>query len=432
MGREFNDSRRRLYRDLDQLRAERNTIGGQLDEARRQLGEARRQLDSAIQDRARISTERDNLQLKVAQVGSTRPTKSDEQIGSAERHLRRVNEELVDRIRIQDEQLRGKRALWMDSNPNSASRRRAMSALQDPFGSPTPSKAPGPDEGVMDSEDWPPFPPDFPPSPEPAEQGAASNDPDVSSKSSSPDSPASCTKSPSATSSPSIPSGPSTPPGPSAMCSPSASSGPSSYSGPHSRSFPPNPSGSSKSPNLSYRLGGRRRRSAQLDNPMPGNGPLNSPARPSILRRSNTDPNVSSGATMPNGDDHPSIEFKATISMIYRLMHNWVKEHASKPNIDKEQAIAQSKEQLWGYMIHCTLPGAQKQDAQAHIVSLLETEYTRTWFIMRLALSYCFQDILSVHTFKRFSPEVAKTVENALDHLQERGKTAMPMLTTTT
>jgi hypothetical protein len=391
MGRDFSDSRRRLHQNLDQLRAERDNIGGQLDETRRQL-------DSVIQDRARISTERDSLQLKVTELG-LKSKKSDEPIGDAENHLRKVNEELLDRIRVQDEQLKGKRALWMDSNPNSASRRRAMSAIQDPFSSPTPSQAPGLDGGVMGGADWPPLPTPFPPHPQATEQGTPSNGPDVASKSWSAYGPAP------------------------RMKFPSAQSGPSGYSGPPSRSFPPGPSGTSNSPNPSHKMGRRRRPSTQVNNSMPGNGSLHSSDAPSTLRRSNTEPNGSSGAAQLNGDDDPSAEFKATISKVYRLMQSWVKEHASQPDIEKDQALVQEKEDLWGYMMNCTFPGAHKQDAHAHVVSLMGERYTRTWFIMRLALTYCIQDIMSVDTFKAFSPKVSEAVEDAKNQLQERGKT---------
>jgi hypothetical protein len=45
----------------------------------------------------------------------------------------------VKELAFKDEQLKGKRALWMDSHPGSSARRDAMSTIRNPFTSPTAS-----------------------------------------------------------------------------------------------------------------------------------------------------------------------------------------------------------------------------------------------------------------------------------------------------
>jgi hypothetical protein len=48
-----------------------------------------------------------------------------------------LSEEISKKLAFKDEQLKGKRALWMDSHLGSSARRDAMSTIRNPFTSPT-------------------------------------------------------------------------------------------------------------------------------------------------------------------------------------------------------------------------------------------------------------------------------------------------------
>jgi hypothetical protein len=67
---------------------------------------------------------------------------SAENLLAIQSHWQSVNETLTTRLREQDEQIAGKRALWLQSNPGSSARRDAMNAaIRDPFNSPTAKRS---------------------------------------------------------------------------------------------------------------------------------------------------------------------------------------------------------------------------------------------------------------------------------------------------
>jgi hypothetical protein len=72
-------------------------------------------------------------------------------------------------------------------------------------------------------------------------------------------------------------------------------------------------------------------------------------------------------------------------------------------------------------MMNCTYPG-HRHESHAHVLALLDDLNARFLFITRMAITYCIQDIMSVETFKAFSPEVSAAIEDAKIRLQERGK----------
>ena len=131
IGQEFNEAQRRLQMEWDRIRDERNQLYSQVEEADRQLR-------TAITDRDRANIEKENLQAELQEL-RLKAKKSSDKLIQMEQHWKRTNEDLVKELAFKDEQLKGKRALWMDSHPGSSARRDAMSTIRDPFTSPTAS-----------------------------------------------------------------------------------------------------------------------------------------------------------------------------------------------------------------------------------------------------------------------------------------------------
>jgi len=143
IAQEFNETQRNLKEDIDK------TVR-QCDQLQSQLDEANRRLNSVIQDRSRISEERDGLLLQISTL-SLAKKKSEEVISASEQKWIDENKVLMRKLQIQEEQLKGKRALWLEANPTSSARRDAMNAIRDPFNSPTAAYTPGFPSGSMSS-----------------------------------------------------------------------------------------------------------------------------------------------------------------------------------------------------------------------------------------------------------------------------------------
>ena len=73
-----------------------------------------------------------------------------------------------------------------------------------------------------------------------------------------------------------------------------------------------------------------------------------------------------------------------------KLIKGWGR---SSPMI---QAIARSNDILWAYMMNCTYSG-HRQDSHTHVMTLLDDLKTRYWFIMRMAVTYCVKDVMSIY-----------------------------------
>jgi hypothetical protein len=411
---------RGLRQDLGNVKGERDTI-------RRQKDEDRRQLESIIQDRVRISVERDNLQRRIRELGSG-PKEGAGLVGDAEKHLKQVNEELLERIRIQDEQLRGKRALWMDANPHSASRRRAMNALQDdPFSSPMQTEGSGIGGGKIAGIKSPYTPSPLPGSSHMTDEGNTFQSRNLAFRTRG-------SFAPSASYAPSSSYAP-----PTSFTSSSSYAPPTSYARPSSYGPPPlmrfssDPSGPSDSPsmpssssataspNRSNRNQSRRRRNIPVHSPMMANEAANSIEPAASLRRFHTDPSESM-AMVPFDREHGCyLEFKTGIGNVYKMVQDWANAYANYPDAEKDKGIAKSNRPLWDYMMNCTYPG-HRHESHAHVLALLDDLNARFLFITRMAITYCIQDIMSVETFKAFSPEVSVAIEDAKIRLQERGK----------
>jgi hypothetical protein len=374
IGRDVSESQRRSQQESEKTRAERDNIRGQLEEIRRQL-------NSVIQDRARISTERDTLQLRVSELG-VKSKKSIERIGDVERHWKKVNDGLLERLRaqeeqlrVQEEQLKGKRALWMDANPNSASRRSAMSAIQDPFSSPPPSQ-----NHSLGGGAWADLPGNF----SPGNQDTLLKGQNVAPHFQSTYGPAPLMK------------------------FPSASTGPSGISLRSSPLCPPNPADTRRGPNFTG------------ISPILPDRTFSSIDQVNSLRRYKSQPTESMAMVPFIEEEALCLEFKAAISNVYDLVQDWAKVHTNQPDREKDQAIARLKESLWDYMMQCLHPVSRK-DAEGHVIALLEDPDTRYWFVMRMTLTYCIRHIMSVKAFKCFSQQVADAIDDANNGLQERG-----------
>jgi len=139
---EFTDAQRLLQFEFDKAVNDRNALYKQLDHAHLQL-------QAANTDRDRYCIQRDQIQRSVDEL-RIKEKQNSEKLEKAEQKWKEERDDLVKQIAAQEEQLKGKRALWLDSHPGSSARRDAMNkAIRDPFNSPSASQVTGDDSGYI-------------------------------------------------------------------------------------------------------------------------------------------------------------------------------------------------------------------------------------------------------------------------------------------
>ena len=119
--------------------------------------------------------------------------------------------------------------------------------------------------------------------------------------------------------------------------------------------------------------------------------------------------------------EDPSLFFQKQFADLYKLVEGWAMVYANIPNLANDQTIARSNQKLWSFMMNCTYPG-QRQDSHSHVMTLLNDPGSRPWFVMRMGIGYIVEEMLSVESYKNFSPQVGTELSAVKTQLQQRGK----------
>ncbi|EKD19809.1 hypothetical protein MBM_01761 [Drepanopeziza brunnea f. sp. 'multigermtubi' MB_m1] len=145
-----------------------------------------------------------------------------------------------------------------------------------------------------------------------------------------------------------------------------------------------------------------------------------SPTAPSAEPSTCPVQNLSSSLVLHVNPKDPSTFYQEQFSELYAMVENWVGSHCHSPNLENDQEIARSNQVLWAFMMNCTYPG-QRQDAHTHTMTLLNDTASRPWFVMRMAVSYIVEEILSLAPYKLFSQDVDTALEKVKTRIAERG-----------
>ncbi|EMR85332.1 hypothetical protein ACHAPC_009508 [Botrytis cinerea] len=113
-----------------------------------------------------------------------------------------------------------------------------------------------------------------------------------------------------------------------------------------------------------------------------------------------------------------SVAFAKDFSDIFALAEGWARSYCCIPNIQEDRAIASSNQALWNYMTKLTYN--DPQSAHSHVMALLSSENTRFWFVMRMAMSYCFDNIMTLKTFEQYNDTVAAHLAKISQQLTAR------------
>jgi hypothetical protein len=66
--------------------------------------------------------------------------------------------------------------------------------------------------------------------------------------------------------------------------------------------------------------------------------------------------------------------------------------------------------------------GTNSKDSDSHVLTLISRKETRFWFVMRMALQYCVNDMMVLSAWKGFSRDSDTVLDEVKEKLQERGK----------
>lgn len=393
IGQEFNNRQRPVQLTFDTARNDQVNAQSQLDKM-----EAR--LLAANLDRDQAYAQVTELRLKKQ--------KSIERLTQVTQDLRQINEDLLKQVEFQEEQLKGKRALWMEKNPGSSARRSAMNAaIRDPFSSPSAGMGSG------------------------VQKGKGKNKGNFAGMMG----PMGSIGSPTASTAGSI----------------TGSVKGGSFGKTNTPSLPFNTAFNASVENTSLAsqtpfesppvnqtpVAGRLRRRGALPT---GNLTQLAHAQSQVTRESilnslaslpkNTEPGspealqsralVLHSSNVTAGADDPGPKYESKFTQLYELAEDWCKRYASIPNLENDQAIARSNDVLWAYMMNCTYPG-HRQDSHVHVMSLLQDPKCRYLFTMRMAVNYCIRDIMTLEEFETFSPEIEATLTQCKKALLARG-----------
>ncbi|KAI9734188.1 MAG: hypothetical protein M1818_006605 [Claussenomyces sp. TS43310] len=122
-----NEKERKFLYEHRQLAMEREQV-------QTQLRENQRLLSNALAERDRACRDRDDSIRELAEQKLQR--QSLERSREVEKTLKQLNIELQETVRIQEQQLAGKRSVWLENHPSSGARRSAQKP-RDPFTTPS-------------------------------------------------------------------------------------------------------------------------------------------------------------------------------------------------------------------------------------------------------------------------------------------------------
>ncbi|KAG9245684.1 hypothetical protein BJ878DRAFT_479007 [Calycina marina] len=362
-----------------ELQHEWNVRATEYNQVCKELENARQANVKLVTERKQVTRERNDLELKLAQLRLRHKSSSDK-LTELDQEWKTKNNILKEQLRIQEEQLSGKRALWMASNPGSSARRSAMTALRDPFQSPTLIGQDHDDNvigcGQDESYSLPPALHSLS-----ANSISASFDQAVGMN----------------------------------MMNMSMGAPPRGSKG---RGLLP--TGKAKTapvqpyPNHFGSLPFPTHITTE-----PGDTTLNSMYGPPTTSMT-VDPSFSSALVLHGDYIDPSPPYQFSLEELFDGCENWAKRFACTPNPEGDRVIAQSNQELWQYMTHCTYP-EERQNAYTHTKTLMQDPTTKSWFVMRMMVQFFVDQVMNITTFRKFSSHHDQILDEVKLAMKERG-----------
>lgn len=127
------------------------------------------------------------------------------------------------------------------------------------------------------------------------------------------------------------------------------------------------------------------------------------------------------GSNMSVSLHDPCPKYEALFSELYGVVEAWCLKFSSIPNLEGDQAIANSSEGVWKYMMNCTFPSHRPLDAHQRVMALLSDPKTRFLFAMRITVNYFIKELMTIDEFEPFSPDTEAPLVQCKKALLARG-----------
>lgn len=126
--------------------------------------------------------------------------------------------------------------------------------------------------------------------------------------------------------------------------------------------------------------------------------------------------------TAPSGQSKFELasRYEQDFKEIFTMAEKWCMAYASIPNLENERKIQSSMSVLWDFMMNCTYPNS-RPDSNVHVSTLLQDSKARFSFCERMMITYFTTAILVLEEFEAFSPDTAATLRACKEALNERG-----------
>jgi len=113
-------------------------------------------------------------------------------------------------------------------------------------------------------------------------------------------------------------------------------------------------------------------------------------------------------------------KYEQDFKEIFAMAEKWCVAYASIPNLESERKIQNTMPVLWDFMMNCTYPNS-RPDSNVHVSTLLQDSKARFSFCERMMITYFTTAVLVLEEFEAFSPDTAASLRSWREALNQRG-----------
>ncbi|KAI6245714.1 hypothetical protein HI914_06019 [Erysiphe necator] len=170
----------------------------------------------------------------------------------------------------------------------------------------------------------------------------------------------------------------------------------------------------------SYFMGILERQNFYQEHALPKNSSIRNVSE---IKKKNINHNINSYNPTYTSEDDPAPEFKVGFDKVLNMIEKWCKTNANQPNECNDAKVALQNPSLWSYMMDCVDCG-DSDVSESRVKDLISSASTRYRFVMRMATTYIFKDLLSLKNFYGFNEEANKMLNDFESMMEERGMKA--------
>ncbi|KAH8812024.1 hypothetical protein F5884DRAFT_299510 [Xylogone sp. PMI_703] len=130
----------------------------------------------------------------------------------------------------------------------------------------------------------------------------------------------------------------------------------------------------------------------------------NSPQSIVAVKQPGDSPVYSTALIVHQDVDTQFDKLQTLFAKLFRVSEGWVRIYAHIPYLQGDFSLSKSTDLLWAYLTKALYPD-EVEESRTHAIALLGDPVARPWYIMRIIITYCFDNMLNIETFYGFSDE---------------------------